>query len=312
MRKKLCLHALRWIVLLLVLASMPLMAWADMPQMRPAIQALPLRQGETYFSAQATIFSANSEYSGNGARRELFSGQDISEGSFSEFTVNFHYENGITSWITLVADLGYRTLSADYIDLLVRPTDPSRDKTVNSDAFSELWMSGRIRLLKFKTSVGPLVTGFQGGIKIPTGDATLDIPAGTGYIDAQALLLADLDIDLLGPKSYLRGFFGFRLRGGGYAPQQPYSAELGIAVAPELTLRASYNGVMSGGDFDNPVGMDDSRQITIVGDEAYSQASLGLLFAFSSTFSVSFDYVSRVSGKSSMAGDAYLVGFEFR
>ncbi|NTW48752.1 MAG: hypothetical protein HGB19_03295, partial [Chlorobiales bacterium] len=257
-------------------------------------------------------FSTSREFSGDGTNRDLYSAQGISEGNLSEFSLNFHYENGITSWITLVADLGYRTLSATYVDLLVRPTDPSRNKTVKASAFSDLWLSGRVKLLKFKTSVGPLVTGFQGGIKIPTGDATIDIPVGTGYTDAEGLLLADLGFELFDSDAYLRGLFGYRARGGGYASQRPYTAEFGIAVARELRLHASFSGVMSGGGFSYPVGMDENRLITLVGDEAYSQISVGLVFAFSETLSISFDYFNKISGKSSMAGDAYLIGVEFR
>lgn len=312
MRKNLRLHISKWIVLLLAFAGAQRIGWADTPHMKPATQALPLREGEIYFSAEATLFSTANEYSSSGSRRELYSAQDISDGQFNEFALNCHYENGITSWVTLVADLGYRSLTAKYVDLLIRPTDPSRNKTVKANAFSDLWLSGRIKLLKFKTSVGPLVTGFQGGVKIPTGNATSDIPTGSGYTDFEALFLADLNFKILTSDASLKGLFGYRARGGGLASQQPYNVELGIAVAKELTLRTSFSGVISAGSFSNPVEIDENRQITAVGDEAYAQFSAGLLFAFSPTFLVSFDYASKVSGRSTMAGDIYTVGFVFR
>lgn len=312
MRKNRRLHTSKWIVLLLALVGVQRAAWADTPHMKPATQALPLKDGETYFSAEAMLFSTASEFSASGTRRELYSAQNISDGQFSEYALNCHYENGIASWITLVGDLGYRGFNAKYVDLLIRPSDPTRNKTVKATAFTDLWMSGRIKLLKFKTSVGPLTTGFQGGVKIPTGNATSDIPTGSGYTDFEGLLLADLNFKLWTSDAFLKGIFGYRTRGGGLASQQPYNVEFSIAVARELTLRTSLSGVISGSKFSAPVGIDENRVITAVGDEAYAQVSGGLLFAFSETFLVSFDYTSKISGRSTMAGDIYTVGFVFR
>jgi hypothetical protein len=288
------------------------LAFADTPRFRAASNVLPYPEEIGYLSISATLFSSTTEYAPSGDTRELFSAAEVTDAQISETTVNFHYEKALESWLTLVVDLGYRTFTLTYSDLFVRPTDPERNVTIESDAFSDLWVSGRLGLLKARTWLGPWLSSMQLGVKLPTGDVTSAVPTGTGFIDYELRSLNQFDFRMLNSPAKLYTNFAYQLRGGEFDNQIHYRAELNLYVARELIVKSSYGGIAAPDNATTPIGMDDDRNLIFVGDEAYTQYSLGLEFSFSSSFSVNFDYISRISGTNTFSGNQYNIGVAFK
>ncbi|ACF12892.1 hypothetical protein Ctha_0421 [Chloroherpeton thalassium ATCC 35110] len=300
--------------------SVALPAFAGLPRIHPASQVLPYPEGEGYTGFQAAFFSTTTEFAATGDKRDLFSSESTSGGKFYETTISVQYERGISNFWTLVVWLGYRNFSTKYTDLDVRPTDPARFRSIKTDAFSELWVSGRIKLWQQQTIVGAFSSGLQPGIKLPTGDVTTTIPTGTGAMDYELLLLPRLDVSAWGSPAALTGLVGYRMRGGGLDDELPYLLEFRVGVSKELVLRTSVGGISASPDgTNNVVGLsysdvdystgDVDASVSVIGDEAYTQLALGFEFSFSRVVSVSFDYINRVSGKAAMSGETYLLGF---
>ncbi len=303
-----------------ILFLMGLFAWtllapvlhADTPRFRAASRVLPYPEEIGYFSISTSIFSSTTEFNSNGETRELFSTADVSEARIRETSVHFHYEKAMEDWVTLIVDIGYRTFTVNYIDLFVRPSDPKRNVTIDSDDFSDLWISGRIGLLKAKSTFGPLYSGLQLGVKLPTGDVTSDVPTGTGFMDYELRSLNQFDFYMLDSPAKLYLNLAYQLRGGEFDNQLHYALELNLYMAKEFVVKTSYGGISSPENAATPIGLDDDRNLIVVGDEAYSQYSLGFEFSFSSSFSVSFDYISRISGTNTFSGNHYLIGVAFK
>jgi len=303
---------------LTVLAT-ALPAIAGLPRIRPAASSLPLAEDKVYTHFQAAFFSTSTEFSASGDSRDLFSGKNTADGKFDETTISIHYETSMSDFWTLVVWLGYQKFSTEYTDLDVRPNDPARLRSISTDAFSELWISGRMGLTQTNTILGNFASGLQAGVKLPTGDVTISIPTGSGALDYEVFLLPELRFHMLDSPATLSGAFGYRLRGGGFGDEMPYLVAFNMQVAKELVLRATLNGISADPNGEtNVVGIsydEDYRasardaSISVVGDESYTQFSVGFEFIFSRVFSVSFDYMSRISGTATMSGDTYLLGF---
>lgn len=287
-------------------------ALADTPRFRAASNVLPYPDEVGYLSIETTLFSSNTEFNANGDKRELFSEADVSEARLKETSVNFHYEKAMAPWVTLILDLGYRTFTVSYIDLYLRTTDPERNVSFDSDAFSDLWISGRIGLLKARSIIGPVYSGLQLGVKLPTGDVTSPVPTGTGYMDIEIRSLNRFDFIMLNSRANLFTNFAYQLRGGEFDNQLHYRVELDLYIAKELALKTSLGGIMAPKDATTPIGLSEDRVLTFAGDESYMQYSMGLEFSFSSSFSIFFDYLSRISGNNTFVGNQYNIGIAFK
>ncbi|MBC8042810.1 MAG: hypothetical protein IAF08_05120 [Rhizobacter sp.] len=284
-----------------------------------ASQPLPIKEGRTFVKLEGVYFSGLDEYTIDGTRQRLYSLYPIADATYSDSRVGFQYEYGLTDRLTFATRLAYRFVNSDYVNNVdPRPTLNDRRRSVNAAGFDDLWLSVRYGLVMPGALVVPFTLSVQGGLKIPTGDLNTTIPLGTGVVDYDVRLLGQLSFALAGAPSYLNAEFGYRLRGGDYAAQQPFSIEFGYQAAKEVLLRGSISGMISNGNFIYPVGIAEKPRdpndfvITVVGDGGYTLAAIGFEFSFSSSFAVSFDYAPTLQGRRAFAGDAFFVSLIFR
>jgi hypothetical protein len=294
-------------------------------QSRIAASAKMQPVGRSYFQFGGAFFAAGEEFAPEAFRRNLFSGERLNDGEFSEQSVNLHYEYGVSDRLTAVLKIGFRFFNVKFTDNLdprLRPDE--RAKSIVSSSFDETWLSARYALIKsgalptpsLNPSVAPpspnsFTLSVQGGIKFPTGDITARIPSGTGLLDfdLRLLVLSEFLISTVPSSIYIEG--GYRLRGGDYRAQLPLRIEFGVSAAKELLLRGSFNGLLAFGTFLRPVGITEEQRITIVGDESYGQLSVGFEAVFSPFISTTFDFNARIFGRNTFAGNTIQFGLIF-
>lgn len=285
------------------------------PRMAATVQNQPL--GRSYFQLESVFLDGSEEFAEDGFRRPLFSGERLTDGRFSERLVAFHYEYGLAERLTLVGRMGYRFILFTYIDNLNPRLLPNeRLFRVEVNGFDDSWLAARYALIRPVVQNEGISVAAQLGVKFPTGDVTLRVPTGTGYLDYELRLLAESQHKISGIPSYVILDAAFRLRGGEFGNQTPFRIEFGIAAAKELMLRASLNGVVTLGEFQSPVGIVENfqrdRPIRLVGDESYLQLAIGFELFFTPTFSAYFDYNNRAFGRTSISSNILQFGFIVR
>ncbi|PIO48179.1 MAG: hypothetical protein CMR00_06150 [[Chlorobium] sp. 445] len=298
-----------WLMLLVPLCT------PAQPRMAAMVQNQPL--GRSYFQFESVFLDGSEEFAEDGFRRPLFSGERLSDGRFSERLLTLHYEYGLAERLTLVARMGYRFILFTYIDNLDPRLQPSeRLFRVEVSGFDDSWLAARYALIRPIVQNEGIGVAVQLGIKFPTGDVTLRVPTGTGYLDYELRLLAESQHKISGIPSYLILDSGFRWRGGEFGNQVPFRVEFGIAAAKELMLRTSLNGIVTLGEFQSPVGIIENfqrnRPIRLVGDESYLQLAIGFELFFTPTFSAYFDYNNRAFGRTSISSNILQFGFILR
>jgi hypothetical protein len=298
----------------IILTLLPTWMWAQ-PRLAATVQPQPL--GRSYFQLESVFLDGSDEFAEDGFRRPLFSGERLSDGKFSERLINFHYEYGVAERLTVVARLGYRFISFTYIDNLnprLRPNE--RLFRVQVNGFDDSWLAARYALLYSGFKDEGVSMSMQLGIKFPTGDVTLRVPTGTGYLDFELRALIDSRHKISNIPSYWILDAGYRVRGGEFGDQVPFRVEFGVAAAKELMLRASLNGVITLGEFQRPVGIIENfqrdRPIRLVGDESYLQLAIGFELSVSPTVSLYLDYNNRAFGRTSISSNIVQFGFIVR
>ncbi|MCS7013245.1 MAG: hypothetical protein NZM05_06405 [Chloroherpetonaceae bacterium] len=285
-------------------------------QVRLAARVEPQPLGRSYFQFESLFLDGSDEFAEDGFRRPLFSGERLSDGRFSERLIAFHYEYGLAERLTVVARLGYRFIQFTYIDNLnPRLLPAERLFRVEASGFDDSWLAARYAIIRPILSSEGISLSAQLGIKFPTGDVTLRVPTGTGYLDYELRALLGIQQKIGSAPSSFTMDVGFRLRGGEFGDQVPFRAEFGIAAAKELMLRASLNGVITL-DFQSPVGIIENfqrdRPIRLVGDESYLQLSIGFEFFASPTLSFYFDYHNRAFGRTTISPNILQFGIVMR
>jgi hypothetical protein len=313
--------------LLLLLASL------TVAQERTFLKVEPLAKGATRYQFTYSYFSTNEEYApkatprpgltsiDEGQLRGLFSASavdatsfPVQEASLYDRRLNFLYEYGFRENLTLTATLDYRSVSVFYVEGVQRqgfefPTP----RTVAADGFGELWLYARYGFLRPAVGAFPLKLSGVFGLKLPTGDILANIPLGTGIIDYEARLLGELNFRVNKIPAFLFGELGYRLRNGSFQNQTFQKVELGIAASPEVTIRAAFSGVSSIGTFTTLLGADEIptrdalRPITIIGDERFAQASIGIAANLPRNSFLSFDFIRRLYGSGTFAGNFIVV-----
>lgn len=286
-------------------------------QVRLAATVEPQPLGRSYFQFESLFFDGSDEFADDGFRRPLFSGERLSDGRFSERLIAFHYEYGLAERLTVVARLGYRFIQFAYIDNLNPRLLPNeRLFRVEVNGFDDSWLAARYAIVRPMLSSDGLSLSAQLGIKFPTGDVTLRVPTGTGYLDYEARLLLGIQQRFGTIPSFLTLDAGFRLRSGEFGDQVPFRIEFGVAAAKELRLRASLNGVITLGEFQSPVGIIENfqrdRPIRLVGDESFLQLAIGFEYLASPSFSLYFDYHNRAFGRTTISSNILQFGFAVR
>jgi hypothetical protein len=163
---------------------------------------------------------------------------------------------------------------------------------------------------KYELPDGPIVLAPFIGLKLPSGSDTDDDPAlGTGVMDLEFSMLAS--ISLYPVPAYAGVVIGYRIRGGSFSNQIPYSFELGASPHARVFAKASLSGtntLLSNGGF---TGAMDSMSMQ-VSEGDFTKWGVNVATQVTGPFWVDLFYESIFTGKNVGAGSSIGIGLSWQ
>ena len=243
--------------------------------------AWTLEKGKVYNKLAVNYFEADETFG---------TGQDGFE-EFTDFTLNYYVEAGITDRLTFISQVPLRRSTNEVVG----------DRTDNTGI-------GDIDLgLRYNFVNSGWVFSGQALYKAPfLYDEDDDLPLGNGQSDFEFRLL-------LGRSLYPYGYFGveaaYRFRAEDPSDEIRYLVEYGFDLTSKAYLRAKLDIIDAVDDTDVIVS-DGSPQFPNAFDLTRYEASAGYKFNDQSSFEVT--YTGSISGDNILDGDAIQIGWVYQ
>ena len=163
---------------------------------------------------------------------------------------------------------------------------------------------------KYELTDGPIVLAPFIGLKLPSGyDTDDDTALGTGDMDLEFSMLASKS--LYPVPAYAGVEIGYRIRGGSFSNQIPYSFELGASPHARVFAKASLSGtntLLSNGGF---TGAMDSMSMQ-VSEGDFTKWGVNIATQVTGPFWVDLFYESIFTGKNVGAGSSIGIGLSWQ
>jgi hypothetical protein len=266
-----------------------------------------------YFKIAGNYLYTNQEFNYLGEKVDILEDFVVYENtSFQDFSVHFYFEYGLTHWFTVISDFSYKNLTTKRTETGVAYFD-SRDISINTSGFGDLWFSGRLPFFQ-----SPLAVSLQAGVKIPLGyskependGATL----GTGEIDGDIAL--NLGRSFWPKPFYFTGGVGYRFRGGPNHDEVLFRAELGYTFF-KFNIKLTVDGVRNtstppdiyGQAVIAPLpGGGGALPDILYGDQDYLKFLPAVMYKFRKNWGVNFELIHTAAGKNIITGTTYSLG----
>ncbi len=244
--------------------------------------AWTLEQGKVYNKLAVNYFEADDTFGQGQAGFE----------EFSDFTLNYYVEAGITDRLTFIGQVPLRRSTNEVVG----------DSTDNSGI-------GDVDLgLRYNFINSGWVFSGQALYKAPfLYDEDDDLPLGNGQSDFEFRLL-------LGRSLYPYGYFGveaaYRFRAEEPSDEIRYLVEYGFDLTSKTYLRAKLDIIEAVDDTDVLITTDGNPQFPNAFDLTRYEASAGYKINDKSSFEVT--YTGSISGDNILDGDAIQIGFVYQ
>lgn len=266
-----------------------------------------------YLKTSANFLYTNQEFNHLGEKVNILKDFIVYENTaFQDFSIMLYLEYGLMDWITIITDLGYKSLTSKKTETGLAYFD-SRDLSITTSGFADLKLSGRMVFIE-----NPGVVSLQTGVKIPLGyekQTQNDGPTlGTGEVDGEVWLLLGKS---LWPKPiYFTGGIGYRSKGGPNHDEYLYNAEVGYTLG-NLTLKFTMDGVKN---TSTPPDIYGQTVITplpggggilpdiLWGDQDYLKLMPGMMYKIGEKLGLQFDLINTTAGKNVISGTTYSFG----
>lgn len=259
-------------------------------------------EGGYYTKIGLTWLSAEEYYDLERLRRGLFGDNpDFQDPEFGSTDINLYGEYGFTDWLTATLSTQYKTVvrEAHYVP-------NRRDTTASASGLSDIWLSGRLRLLPTDL---PMVAALTLGWKIPTGSSTQAIALGTGVPDYELALAGGAPFaidDNVGGYAQVSG--GYRLRNKA-SNEFNWLLESGLSLGQIFLLQGRVGGTISTSDFDAAT---SAGATALVADQSFSQWSLGVIYALDADLELEAAYGRTIGGRNTLASSSLSVGLAWK
>ncbi|MEO5929370.1 MAG: hypothetical protein ABIR47_05525 [Candidatus Kapaibacterium sp.] len=257
--------------------------------------------GGYYFKIGLTSLSADDQYGLDGDHHPFFEDTiNYSGANFGVTDIALYGEYGFTSWLTGVASTQYKVAVRQAHNQLTK-----RDTTASASGLSDLWLSGRVRLIP---AGGPYVATITLGVKLPTGSPLQQIPLGSGVLDYEIALTTGGSFPMLGMNAYAQLSGGYRIRNS-LANELNYLAEMGLHLSSEFMLQGVFDGSHSTADFDRaasdpgtvPAGL-------LIFSQSFSRLMVGITYGVNEGMDLNVGYGGYLSGRNAIAGSGLNFG----
>lgn len=260
-----------------------------------------------YLKLGFSSLTADREYGFRGEDRPLYRDSlTYRNANFGMTDISFYAEYGFTPWLTGVIATQYSVAVRD-----VENVTTGVPESESASGLSDTWLSARVRLLP---SHWPVAGAATVGVKVPTGSPLKEIPLGTGVVDYEGGLAVGAGFPVLEETyGWAQASAGYRLRNV-VEDEINWRVEAGIGIIPTLTFQAVLDGSASTADFeegaDNPG--DDLIYSRLVGNQSFTRASGGLIYALSDDTDMNVTYTRTISGINALQAGAFAIGIAWK
>jgi len=260
-------------------------------------------KGKYFFKLSGTYLFSTEEYDSAGNIQDIRKNDiGITNTSYQEVTVAGYLEYGLTSRLTMIANLPFKIVTSKRTES-PSPGSPMRNVEVVTGGLADLTLLGRLLLVGNSTPVS-----IQAGARLPLGydPAPPDegAPLGSGKIDVEAMVQAGVGIWPI--RFYATGGFGYRLRGGlGIADEYLFQLEGGFTPGRWL-VKVTLDGLYSA-----EAPREQSSATVAVTNQDILKVIPTVAYRLSDRWGIGAEAFHVLRAKNTIAGTTWVVGVVF-
>jgi hypothetical protein len=271
------------------------------------------RKNGYYLKMAGNYLYTNQEFNHLGDKVDILEDFVVYENTaFQDFSIQFYFEYGLVDWFTLISDISYKNLTTKRTVRGVAYFD-SRDISITTSGFSDLWLSGRLPLIQ-----SPVMVSLQSGVKFPLGYSTEPendgATLGTGEIDGELAL--KLGRSFWPKPLYFTGGVGYRFRGGPNHDEVLFKAEFGYTLQ-KFNIKLTIDGVRNTSTPPDIYGQTVIAPLTggggalpdiLYGDQDYLKFLPAVMYKFRENWGINFELIHTAAGRNIITGTTYSLG----
>lgn len=272
------------------------------------------KKGAYFLKFGSGFHRTGQEFNYLGEKIDIFEDLEVYENTaYQEFKLKVYGEYGLTSRLTLVADVPFKIATSEQTQVSNYFEGGRRDTAFTTVGLGDVAFYTRLGILD-----GPLVISLQPGVKIPMGystDKDDEGPTlGTGDVDVEGALL--VGSSLYPTPIYITGSVGYRHRSGRLHDEYFATIETGLALAKFL-FKSEFSILRNemdppdifGGTIVLPLpgggGVVPDR---LFGDQDFSKLNLEAVYKLKDNMGLSGEIIHMLAGKNIITGSTFQLG----
>lgn len=272
------------------------------------------KKGGYFLKFGSGFHRTGQEFNYLGEKINIFEDLEVYENTaYQEFKLKVYSEYGLTSRLTLVADLPFKIATSEQTQISNYFDGGRRDTSFTAVGFGDFAFYTRLGILD-----GPLVLSLQPGVKIPLGystDKEDESPTlGTGDVDVEGALL--IGTSLYPTPVYITGSVGYRHRSGRLHDEYFATIETGLTLVKFL-FKSEFSILRNekdppdifGGTIVLPLpgggGVVPDR---LFGDQDFSKLNLEAVYKLKENMGLSGEFIHMLAGKNIITGTTFQFG----